>query len=284
MSFQRIVIADCLEYHQTMPSAFVDLVHTDPPYNISTGGKVSKDHGKIVNTDFGDWDKFAEGEYDAFIELVFREYMRILKQGGSAYVWLDRAYVGVAWRIAKRCGLTPKNIIAVVKRNPVPGIMSRNNWRSGYEAVLYMTKGKANTFNFIAQEKMVNVMYYCIGKHETDHPTEKPLDIVKHFVEVSSNKGDLVLDSFAGSGVTLEACRMTDRCCIGIEKDAIWKEVIEKKALLKQPTLTADKFWVSDVDSDSVQTTIAFEREPEKGAKRTQQLSLNEILWKRRRR
>jgi site-specific DNA-methyltransferase (adenine-specific) len=281
VTFQRLVIADCTEYMPQMPSAMVDLIVTDPPYNISPAGgkKATKVGNSIVNTDFGNgWDRFdSSQDYDDFIRGIFKEYFRLLKAGGSAYVWLDRAYVGIAWRMALEVGLIPKNILVAVKRNPLPGILKRNNWRSGYETVLYMTKGKANTFNFLSQDKMVNVLYYTIGNKDTDHPTEKPLEITEHFIRVSSKEGDLVLDTFAGSGVTLEACRMLDRNCIGIERDAIWKDVIEKKAMLKQSSLP-DAFWTKK--DGRVQKRLDIPEE--EAVVKKQDHGLSNKLWKRK--
>jgi site-specific DNA-methyltransferase (adenine-specific) len=61
------------------------------------------------------------------------------------------------------------------------------------------------TFNFLEQHNMKNVMSYKIGpqgEKETKHPTEKPIRLIETLIKVFTNPGDIVLDSFAGSGTT----------------------------------------------------------------------------------
>ena len=57
------------------------------------------------------------------------------------------------------------------------------------------------------------------GKNVTLHPTQKPLDLYKHFISVSSNENDLVCDPFVGTGTANVVCRLLNRYCIGIELD-----------------------------------------------------------------
>lgn len=92
---------------------------------------------------------------------------------------------------------------------------------------------------------------YTFNCHETDitrtwlyppekkegHATPKPVELIKNIILHSSNEGDLILDPFCGSGKTLRACRETNRNCIGIEKDKVNIDLIEKIALTKTPTL-----------------------------------------------
>jgi DNA modification methylase len=58
------------------------------------------------------------------------------------------------------------------------------------------------------------------------HPTQKPLDLMRLIVSISTDEGDLVLDPFAGSGTTLVACRELNRRCIGIEIERKYVEAI----------------------------------------------------------
>ena len=61
------------------------------------------------------------------------------------------------------------------------------------------------------------------------HPTVKPLNLVKKFIEVSSKPGDLVFDPFVGSGTTAVACQLLGRKFIGFEKEEKYIEVCQKR-------------------------------------------------------
>jgi DNA modification methylase len=64
---------------------------------------------------------------------------------------------------------------------------------------------------------------------ETEHPTEKPVKLLKHLVEVNSNKGDVVLDCFMGSGTTAVACKELNRNFIGIEIEKKYFDIVKRR-------------------------------------------------------
>ena len=119
-------------------------------------------------------------------------------------------------REAEKIGFQYNHQIVLVKDNPLPHF-TKTNFRSSFELCFYMSKGKPKTFNFLAQNKMINKFHYLIGRKDTIHPTEKPIKMFRWLIEVSSNKGDLVFDGFLGSGTTAVACKELGRKCIGIE-------------------------------------------------------------------
>ena len=69
----------------------------------------------------------------------------------------------------------------------------------------------------------------------TSHPTEKPLNLIKHFVEIHSNPNDLVLDCFMGSGTTAVACKQLGRNFIGCDNNKEYVDIANKR--LEQETL-----------------------------------------------
>jgi DNA modification methylase len=95
------------------------------------------------------------------------------------------------------------------KANPLTHFR-KNGFRSCYEMGIWLVNDGGNfsqpkTFHFLDQKIMKNVMPYHIGQQGeklTRHPTEKPLRLISHLVEIFTNQGDIVLDSFAGSGTT----------------------------------------------------------------------------------
>ena len=68
-----------------------------------------------------------------------------------------------------------------------------------------------------------------IGRKETEHPTEKPLEFIENVVKVSSNEGDVVLDCFLGSGTTGVACLKLNRCFFGVELDKSYFDIASKR-------------------------------------------------------
>ncbi len=212
---------EALKGMSTLAPESVDLVLTDPPYNIAGSHKLTVRHGRIMSTKeaWGDWDTFDPKEYDAFIGRVLDESYRVLKPGGALYMFSAREDNGFFVREAVKRGFVYRNQLALVRRCPLPS-MAKKNWRSGFELCLYVTKGKPKTFNFLSQRECVNVSYYHSTHKQSDHPTEKPLADIRRIVLVSSNPGDLVLDPFMGSGTTAVAAKATGRRFIGFDKSA----------------------------------------------------------------
>lgn len=208
----------CLEVLKEIPDESVDLIITDPPYNIGDSNKLTK-VGNTITTNkeaWGEWDNYDITDYDNLIFDVISESYRLLKNGGSLYMFTNRRDIGYFIRHAIQKGFMYANLLAIVKQNPLPHFR-KNNWRSAFELCMYLTKGKPKTFNFLSQDECINTYYYMIGQKETSHPTEKPKEFIAKLVKVSSNKGDLVLDPFLGSGTTARACKDLSRKCIGIE-------------------------------------------------------------------
>ena len=196
----------------------VDLVVTDPPYNIASRNKSTIQRGKLISTKeaWGDWDTFHPFDYDLLILKILSECYRVLKPGGSLYMFTAREHNGYFIRRAVERGFTYKNQLALVKTTALPS-WSKASWRSAFETCMYLTKGKAKTFNFLSQRECVNVSTYAIRHKQTKHPTEKPIDFIRKLVLISSNPSDLVLDPFMGSGTTAVACKETGRRYVGFE-------------------------------------------------------------------
>ena len=99
------------------------------------------------------------------------------------------------------------------------------------------SKGEsAWTFNFKQQKKMHN-FFETPNKSSwgvTEHPTEKPVNLIKHLLEVHSNNGDIVLDCFMGSGTVGVGCVELDRKFIGIENDESYYKMAEKRIVDSQ--------------------------------------------------
>ena len=218
LMWNRIYKMDALVGLKRLADNSVDLVVTDPPYNIAAKDRSTMQRGKIVSTmqAWGAWDCYHPFDYDILIMSVISECYRVLKPGGALYMFTAREQNGFFIRQAVARGFVYRNQLTIVKKNPLPSF-SKSNWRSAFETCLYVTKGKPKKFNFVSQADCKNVFHYSNTRHLTKHPTEKPLDFIKLLVRVSSNENDLVLDPFMGSGTTAAACKELGRNFLGFE-------------------------------------------------------------------
>lgn len=226
----KIYLMDALEGLKRLPDGSVDLVITDPPYNIAATDRTTMKGGKPLSTmqAWGAWDCMEPFDYDVLIMGVISQCYRVLKPGGAMYMFTAREQNGYFVRQAMIRGFTYRNQLAIVKKNPLPSL-SRSNWRSAFELCMYVTKGKPGIFNFLSQQDCKNVFFYSNTHRQTDHPTEKPLEFVRLLVKMSSNDGDLVLDPFMGSGTTAVAARDADRDFIGFETNETYVKMAEDR-------------------------------------------------------
>ena len=214
---------DCFNYLKKIENKSIDLILVDPPYLISKKSNFKnysdKANSDIItkygshSIDFGDWDK-EEIDWD----LLFKEYYRVLRDGGTLIFFFDVWKSTMIKEIAEKYKFKQPRIGQWQKNNPVP-INSKVNYLSnGTEYFFTFIKGKKPTFN---SEYDHGVYKYplCHGKERLEHPTQKPLNLIIDLVKKHSNEGDLVLDTFAGTGTTGEACRTLNRRFILVERD-----------------------------------------------------------------
>ena len=228
----KIIQGDALKELNRFPDESIDLIIIDPPYNISVPEKVTKKKGKMVELDIATWDKQNEGEFDNLIEQSIQQIKRVLNKTGSFYIFIDKIYISSLWNKIKKQGLLPKNVIVWRKANPVPDTRGRN-WVSATEYILFGVKTNEFMFNFINQKEMHNIIAtpICSGDERTEHPTQKPIELLKQFINVSSNEKDTVLDFFAGVGSTGIAAKQLNRNFFLIEKEKEWTEICKTRLL-----------------------------------------------------
>lgn len=228
-----IINEDCLNYLGKIKSNSVDLILIDPPYLISrtsgfsnysdeTSDDLKKKYGNI-SIDFGYWDKL---ELNWLVLLT--EYKRILKKGGTLIIFYDVWKLNEIKEIADELKFKQPRICSWIKNNPVPINSSINYLSNAVEYFITFVKGGKPTFN----SKYDNGVYnypICHGKERLAHPTQKPLKLMMDLIEKHSNPGDLVLDSFAGTGTVGEACEILNRDYILIEKDENYFELIKQR-------------------------------------------------------
>jgi len=242
---------DCLEILSFFPENSIDMIFADPPYMLSNGGFTCQ-NGKMANVNKGKWDKSNGFEKDTvFHNEWISACRRILKPEGT--IWISGTYHSIY-----QCGyLLQKNNFHILnditwfKPNASPNLSCRF-FTASHETLIWARKDKKakHTFNY---EEMKNGFFpedklkkentqmrsvWSIGtpkngeKEYGKHPTQKPVDLLKRIVLASTNKNDIVLDPFCGSGTTGVACRcLNNRSFIGIEIDKIYCDLAEKRLL-----------------------------------------------------
>jgi len=227
----KIHCADCLEFMKDIPDESIDLVLTDPPYNISQKNKIFRDYrsGKRgdIKMDFGEWD------YNFQIEPFLKEAKRVLNDFGSIIVWTSEQLYG-KYREWFEKEMYPKQLLVWVKTNPLPQFRLVG-YRQATELLFWALK-KKNTKNnpnflFLKQSEMTNVFYAPIvgGEERTIHPTQKPLSITQQLIMRHCREGGIVLDPFLGSGTTAVACKRLKRKFIGIEINPEYCRIAEER-------------------------------------------------------
>lgn len=208
MVLDEIYHKDCLIGMTEIEDESVDLLLTDPPYNISQRSGFHTMGRKGV--DFGEWDK--DFDQETWLRLACSK----IKKGGSAIVFNDYKNVGEMRDIFTECGLTVKELLIWQKPNPMP----RNRDRlyvTTVEVALWAVKGKGWTFNNNYENAIFN--YGSVNARIRQHPTEKPLGLIMDLLKIHSNKNDLVFDPFSGSGTVAVACERLDRHYLAFEID-----------------------------------------------------------------
>src|SRR3989338_4449556 len=120
LELNKIHPMDCLQGMKLLKSDSIDLIITDPPYNIASPYCFTKSGGRIVTTQqaWGKWDTYHPFEYELLIMQVINESYRILKPGGAMYMFTANADNGYFIRLAKQRGFISRNQLAIVKKNP----------------------------------------------------------------------------------------------------------------------------------------------------------------------
>ena len=213
----KLLNGDCLELMKDIPNGSVNLVLTDIPYGV-----VNRESNGLRNLDKNKAD---------IVTFDLKELTETLcdKTDGSIYMFCGTEQVSTIRATMIEKGLSTRLCIWE-KTNPSP-MNGQVIWLSGIECCVYGKKKNA-TFN----EHCKNTVFRFPTVKGKLHPTQKPINLMKYLIEVSSNENDIVLDPFMGSGSTGVACLNTNRNFIGIELDKNYFE-IAKTRLISQKKL-----------------------------------------------
>lgn len=237
---QKWEIGDCLKLLPEIKTGSVDMILTDLPYGTTACS----------------WDVIIP------FELLWEQYERIIRDNGvivlSAtqpfttelinsnreifkYIWTWVKSNNTGFLNAKHSPLKCiEDIIIFYKKqptyNPQYQRVKKKYIKRGHKVDVYNTTRTSGSNNGVAYP--TNVLYF--NSDRGDHPTQKPVDLFKYLIKTYTNEGDTVHDSCLGSGTTLEACRLTNRNCIGFEISDEWEHLYPKRCMAHMPALSTN--------------------------------------------
>lgn len=232
---------DCFKIIKALQKSSIDMIFTDPPYFLSSGGSTCSG-GKRVSVNKGKWDKSTEIKaIHKFNKRWIRLCKRVLKE--CATLWISGTYhniysVGLS---LQELEFKILNNIIWQKPNPPPNLGCRCFTHST-ETILWAKLDKSkHCFNYKAMKKINNNKqmkdvwnFTSPPKREKlsgKHPTQKPLALLERIILASTNVGDLVFDLFSGSGTTGIAAYRLKRKYIGIELDKKYLNLTKRRFL-----------------------------------------------------
>ena len=224
-----------------------DLWLTDPPYNVDyeghakhleKSGRPVASTGKIMN-DFMDEETFLNFLFDAFT--TAKENM---KNGAAFYIWHSDSHGFTFRQAAHQSGLQVRQTLIWNKNQLVIG---RQDYQWKHEPCLYGWKDGA-AHHWYSDRKQTTVIDWERPKRSEEHPTMKPIGLFGYQMQNSSMEGDIILDSFGGSGTTIMAAEQLGRKARLMELDphycnviiARWEQFTGQKAKLLTNTKTAE--------------------------------------------
>ena len=217
---------DCLNLMGKIKNNSIDLVFSDPPYNLSKSNfkiKFIKSGGSDLSTNKGAWDILSNDEYEMFTRKWLHESYRILKENGN--IWVAGTYhnIYIVGNIMQKLGFEILNEILWHKSDATPN-MSCTRFVADHENFIWARKGKNNIFNY---EKMKNMnggkqmrSIWTRGKTaggKRMHPTQKPEWLLERIILASSNPKNIIFDPFMGSGTTAVVAKKLSRNYLGAE-------------------------------------------------------------------
>ncbi len=232
----RILKGDCLAELAKLPTASIDLVFADPPYNLQLDGDLLRPNNTVVDGVHQAWDKFSSfADYDRFSRAWLAECRRVLKPNGA--LWVIGSYHNI-FRLGATLqdqGYWILNDVIWRKTNPMPNFRGRR-FTNAHETLIWASREQTSkyTFNYESLKALNDDLQMrsdwlfpiCSGPERLKddggrkaHPTQKPEALLHRLLLASTNPGDVVLDPFFGTGTTGAVAKRLGRRWLGIERD-----------------------------------------------------------------
>ncbi len=227
-----IINDDCFKVLKEIPDNSINLILTDPPYNIAkySTGNIKFGWRSDINNDLAEWD-LNELEPSDLID----EFKRILAPKGNIFIFCSYNLIGEYHKVFDS-EFDTFQFMVWHKTNPVPNFRKSSFLNSCELIVGCWNKG--HTWNFTTQTDMHNFIEtsICMGTERIKgkngkylHPTQKPLAVLEKIIKIASNENDIILDCFNGVGSTGDAALKNNRRYIGIEIEKEYFDVTEQR-------------------------------------------------------
>ncbi len=193
-----------------------DLWLTDPPYNVNYEGS----SGMRIQNDSMEDVKFRE-----FLRAAFGLVEKCMKKGATFYIFHADSE-GYNFRGACHdVGLRVRQCL-IWKKNAL--VLGHQDYQWIHEPCLVGWKDGA-AHSWYSDRSQTTVMEYAKPKKNDIHPTMKPVEMLVYLIRNSSKRGDVVIDTFGGSGSTMIACEQTGRVCKMIELDPRYCDAVRRR-------------------------------------------------------
>ncbi|MBO9518701.1 MAG: site-specific DNA-methyltransferase [Porphyrobacter sp.] len=267
----QILAGDCIEAMRSLPSASVDLVFADPPYNLQLGGDLNRPDGSHVDAVTDHWDQFDSfAAYDKFTREWLTEARRVLKPDGA--LWVIGSYHNIfrVGAMLQDLGFWILNDIVWRKSNPMPNFRG-TRFTNAHETLIWASMGEKSRyhFNYRAMKTLNDelqmrsdwVMPICSGQERLKegghkaHPTQKPEALLYRVLLATTETGDVVLDPFFGTGTTGAVAKRLGRNWIGCERETGYRRIAMERI---EGALPLDESALATMQSRRQAPKVAF--------------------------
>jgi DNA modification methylase len=224
----RLHLGDSRDVLRTLPDSSIDLICTDPPYNLGrySTGNIKMSWRSDFNNDVAGWDhvEFDPGEW-------LTEFKRVLKPTGTIFAFTSYNLLG-RWHEAFDPAFDTFQFIVWHKTNPPPKLY-RAGFLNSCELII-AAWDKGHVWNFGRQSEMHNFIEapICAGRERLKapkHPTQKPLAVLRRLINFATRPGDVVFDPFMGVGSTGVAAIELGRKFVGVEIDETYFDAAARR-------------------------------------------------------
>lgn len=226
---------DCVTVMRQIGADSVDLILTDPPYNL--GNFMQRRNANLQNMrkNFfasAGWDNLEFEEWLNLMDDFFKESARVVKKGSSMIIFMALTKAETIIRLAEQYGFYYKTTGIWHKTNPMPRNMNLHFVNSTEAWVYFTYKKRTGTFNndgAILHDFVETPVTPNSERKYGKHPTQKPEKLIQHFVKILSNENDRILDPFMGSGTTGVVAQRMGRNFTGIELNEKYFKIAQKR-------------------------------------------------------
>lgn len=247
-----ILTGDCVKIMNSLPQNSIDCIFADPPYNLQLQGELHRPNNSKVDAVDDHWDQFSSLKvYDDFTREWLGAAHNLLKPDGT--IWVIGSYHNIfrLGYILQDLGFWILNDIVWRKSNPMPNFRGRR-FCNAHETLIWASKSSESKYRFnydamksLNEDKQMRSDWYlplCTGEERIKdldgkkaHPTQKPESLLARVLLASTQKNDVILDPFFGTGTTGAVAKKLGRHYIGIERESSYAAVAKERIAAINP-------------------------------------------------